>query len=315
MTNIPSTEDRIWSVLSHLSALAFGIGILLPVVGWSDQRRKSKYASFQCLQALGYQSLGYTIWILLTLVVILALIFIMIPPILNADANGGDVDSVIGRWMIVIFIAMFGLMGLYVIFPMMAAIHSVLGRDYRYPILGNRLARYLDYDSTNEERLNEDHEDRWVAAMGHFSVIIAIWGMLAPLTTWMLQGKRSLFLKFQSIQTLVFQAGTFLLYFGAGFVYMIGFVSLIATTGLIGESGLGSPAGMFGFILFIAASLITIVIILLIPFLHILGQYAGYRVLKGDDYRYPLVGRLVEKWISKTTLKPPSPAAETTARL
>jgi len=38
-----------------------------------------------------------------------------------------------------------------------------------------------------------------------------------------------------------------------------------------------------------------------VPFLHILGQWAGYRVLKGDDYRYPIVGKQVEKWISRKT--------------
>ena len=45
--------------------------------------------------------------------------------------------------------------------------------------------------------------------------------------------------------------------------------------------------------------LIVFVIILIVPLFHILGQWAGYRVLKGDDYRYPLVGRLVEKWTVK----------------
>jgi type IV secretory pathway VirB2 component (pilin) len=39
------------------------------------------------------------------------------------------------------------------------------------------------------------------AAMGHFAIIIAIWGMLA-LGGLILQGKRGLFLRFQSIQTL-----------------------------------------------------------------------------------------------------------------
>jgi len=310
MTTTPSTEDRIWAALSHLSALAFGFGILLPVVGWSDQRRKSKYASFQCLQALGYQSLGYTVWILLTLLVIIALLFIMIPAISIADFNGGDVDSIIGTWMIVIFIAMFGLMGLYVIFPVMAAISSALGRDYRYPMMGNRLARYLGYDSTNEERLNEDHEDRWVAAMGHFSIIIALWGMLAPLTALLLQGKRSLFLKFQSIQTLVYQAIATILYFGAGFVYLFGIFLLAAIMGIAGNLQSGSTAGMLGFIIFIIASLIAIAIILLIPLFHILGQYAGYRVLKGDDYHYPVLGKLVEKSISRKTSLPESTAGD-----
>ena len=71
MNNTPSVEERVWAVIAHLSAIAMGVGILLPVVGWSESRRKSNYASFQSLQALGYQSLGYTIWILTTLVVVI----------------------------------------------------------------------------------------------------------------------------------------------------------------------------------------------------------------------------------------------------
>jgi len=78
MSITPTTEDRIWAVLSHLSSLAFGMGIGLPIIGWSDQRRKSNYASFQSLQALGYQSLGFTIWILSYLVIIIVASIILL---------------------------------------------------------------------------------------------------------------------------------------------------------------------------------------------------------------------------------------------
>ena len=78
MNSAPSPEDRIWALISHLSAVAFGMGILLPVIGWSEQRRRSNYASFQCLQALGYQSLGFTVWILSSLLIIVAILVIMI---------------------------------------------------------------------------------------------------------------------------------------------------------------------------------------------------------------------------------------------
>jgi len=307
MNNQPTTEDRIWAALSHLSALAFGMGILLPIIGWSEQRRKSNYASFQCLQALGYQSLGYTVWILLTLLIMIVLIFVMIPVISMADANGWNVDSIIAQWMIILFAVMMGFIGLYVIFPIIAAVSCAMGGDYRYPIMGNRLARYLEYDLTREAWLNEDHEDRWVAAMGHFSILIILWGMLAPLTAWIVQGNRNLFIKLQSIQTLVYQAGVTLLYLASLFVYFFGFFLLVVTMGVTGEPG------MFGFIIFIVASLIAIVIVLLIPLLHILGQWAGYRVLKGDDYRYPLIGRLVDKWISKTSFTAASPPPRTAA--
>ncbi|MCI0556730.1 MAG: DUF4870 domain-containing protein [Anaerolineae bacterium] len=307
MNNTPTTEDRIWAVLSHLSAITFGMGILLPIIGWAEQRRKSNYASFQCLQALGYQSLGYTVWFLGYLVFILAF-FISILVLSGVTGDSGDrFGTSMGIWISVFIALVFGAFVLYFLLPIIAAIACALGRDFRYPVMGNRLARYLEYDPTKEEWLNEDHEPRWVAAMGHFSVIIALWGMLAPLTTWLTHGKQNLFLKFQSIQTLVFQALITIFYFVAGFVYLFGIFLLFATTGLTGAPDFDSSAGMFGIVIFFVSLLIAFVIILAIPLMHILGQWAGYRVLKGDDYRYPLIGRLVEGWIAnKNSLQPPS---------
>jgi len=299
---VPATEERIWAVLAHLSALAFGMGILLPVVGWSDQRRKSNYASFHSLQALGYQSLGYTFWVLLTLLVIIIMLFGMVFTFGNGETHAGNIDSVAGIWMIAIFIALFVFIGLYMILPVAAAVACAFGREFHYPILGRRLANYLNYVPGNGNWLNEDHEDRWVTGMGHISVIIMPWGMLAPLTAWILQGKRSRFLEFQSIQTLLFQSGTLILYFGAALVYMVGFIALIATTGLAVNSGVDSSGGMFAFVIFIMASLLAFVIIMFIPILHILGQWAGYRVLKGDDYLYPLLGRIVQQRIDGNSI-------------
>src|SRR5688572_10223658 len=102
MNNMPSTEDRIWTVLSHLSAVTFGMGILLPVIGWAEQRRKSNYASFQCLQALGYQSLGYTVWFLFS--GILAIIFaIIMLPTLNMARGPDEVGILVGNFVVFIF--------------------------------------------------------------------------------------------------------------------------------------------------------------------------------------------------------------------
>jgi len=305
MNTSPTTEERIWAIFSHLSALTFGIGILLPIVGWSDQRHKSKYASFQCLQALGYQSLGYTIWVLFSAIAAIIFVIMMLTASDAAGRNGGNVKALVGIWMSIYIAFLLGLIGIYFLFPILAAVSCALGKDFRYPIMGDRLARYLTYDSTEKSeeqtRLNEDHEFRWVAAMGHFSILILIWGMLAPLTTWILYGKRSFFLKFQSIQTLVYQAGTTILYFVALFMYLFGFLLLIAGIGTIGQPNLNSSTGIFGLVVFGVSLLISFLIILLIPLLHILGQWAGYRVLKGYDYRYPLVGKLIERWIVNKT--------------
>jgi uncharacterized Tic20 family protein len=297
MTNTPTTEERVWAVISHLSAVTFGMGILLPVIGWAEQRRKSNYASFQCLQALGYQSLGYTVWLLSYLIVFVGFLIIIIAFSFQAETTGESFDPFLGPWFFLIFVLIFGFFALYIILPIIAAIACALGKDFHYPYMGNRLARYLEHDSTKDEWLNEDHENRWVAAMGHFSVIVALWGMLAPLTALLTQGKQSLFLKFQSIQALILQALALTFNFVAVFVYFSGFFLLFATMGVI-ETQFGSSSGMVSLILFGAISLAAIVILLLIPVLHILGQWAGYRVLKGEDYRYPLIGKLVTNWLA-----------------
>src|SRR5215216_5426725 len=94
MNTSATTEERLWAVLSHLSSLAFGMGILLPIIGWSDQRRKSNYSSFQSLQALGYQSLGFTVWILSYLVIIL-LTTILLLITLRPEVESGQNENVI----------------------------------------------------------------------------------------------------------------------------------------------------------------------------------------------------------------------------
>ena len=313
MNTSPTTEERIWAIFSHLSALTFGIGILLPIVGWSDQRHKSKYASFQCLQALGYQSLGYTIWVLFSAIAAIIFVIMMLTASDAAGRNGGNVKALVGIWMSIYIAFLLGLIGIYFLFPILAAVSCALGKDFRYPIMGDRLARYLTYDSTEKSeeqtRLNEDHEFRWVAAMGHFSILIILWGMLAPLTTWMLFGKRSGFLKFQSIQTLVYQAGVTFLYLGTVFIYLfaIMIITLMAFMGWTGNVRTDSPIGIVGIVFLGGSLLVTIIVLLFVPLLHILGQWAGYRVLKGDDYRYPLIGRFVDKWISKNILPATSP--------
>ncbi len=297
MKDLPTAEERIWAILSHLSALAFGMGILLPIVGWSEQRRKSKYVSFQCLQALGYQSLGFTAWLLAYLVMLIGMLVMIVIMSFQAESAGRPFDPMDGPLVVLAYVTTFGFVALYVLLPIVAAVACALGKDFRYPIMGNRLAKYLGYESVNDDSAQwiEQQEERWVVAMGHFAVIILLWGLIAPLTTWILQGKSTVFLRFQSIQTLVYQAVVTILYFAAILIYMIGFLAFIAATGLAGVPADGAPLGLLSLGIFILCSLVAFVIFAIVPLFHILGQWAGYRVLKGENYRYPIIGRLVER--------------------
>lgn len=300
MNTSPSTEDRIWSVLAHLSALGTGMGLPLPIVGWAEGRRKSNYASFQCLQALGYQSLGYTVWVLSSLLIMLVLVFAMTGAMALGEQAGRVTNQIAAIGMFVIFVLTMVLLGAYFLLPVLAAVACALGRDFRYPLMGNRLARYLGYNAESGW-LNEDHEDRWVAAMGHFSVIIALWGILAPLTAWIMQGKRNSFLKFQSLQAVAFQIFVLFLTLAAGVMYFIGALAFLMLTGFGGSPDTTSSAGITGIVVLLISMAVAAVILLIVPLFHIMGQWAGYRVLKGDDYRYPLIGKFIERRMDMNT--------------
>ncbi len=293
----PSVSERLWAVVAHLSALTLGIGLPLAVIGWSENRRKSRYAAFHSLQALGYQTLGYTLWLILTLVVVVGSSFGFVAGLENIDTLEADLNA----WTAGYSLFLFGLTALYLVPPLVAAVACALGMDFRYPLMGNRLARYVGYEAAAEsEWLNEEHEDRWIASMGHFAIIIVPWGLLAPITAWALQGKRSHFLKFQSVQTLAYQFGVLLLYGAAGFFYFFGLIVFFVTIGFEGET-VNSTGAAAGAIVFLVSLLCSLLIVLVAPLLHILGQWAGYRVLKGDAYRYPILGRIVEKRLTAAT--------------
>ncbi len=294
---MPSPEERVWAVLAHLSALAFGMGLLLPIIGWAEQRRKSKFIAYQCLQALGYQTLGYTIWLLGYLLFIAILIVLMMIVAIVSPKDGDAFAASLVGFNIFFFVFIIVSLGIYLLLPIIASVACGMGKDFQYPFMGKRLAKYLEYNTENENWLNEEHEDRWVAAAGHFSVIIAFWGLLAPITAWILQGKRSAWLKFQSLQAIVFHVCTLALGFVAGVFYMIGAVALIALTGFSPESSMSSATGLIGLVVMFGFMLIALLILLVIPLFHITGQWAGYRVLKGDDYRYPVIGKLVERFV------------------
>jgi uncharacterized Tic20 family protein len=127
MKPVPATEDRIWAVIAHLSAVAFGMGILLPVIGWSEQRRKSNFTSFQCLQALGYQSLGYTVWFLVYLLVTVILVIIIVIALPVVAAENVQFDKFMLGWMSILIVFMFGMLAAYLLLPVIAAVSCALG--------------------------------------------------------------------------------------------------------------------------------------------------------------------------------------------
>jgi uncharacterized Tic20 family protein len=118
-------------------------------------------------------------------------------------------------------------------------------------------------------------DERAWSAISHASVLIwPFTGFLpvVPLIIWLLFRERSPMVSFHAVQSLLYQAAWLVIGVVSGF-----FLTVLAVLTL----GLG---------LILVAPLVFV--LCLIPFVHQL--YAAYRVLRGADYRYPLIADRVE---------------------
>lgn len=283
----PTTEERLLSALAHLSALLMGPGLALPILFWSEYRRKSKYLSFQSLQALVYQTVGYTLWFLVYLLVFV-LFFVGLIVLAGLFPQVDEAAVALGI-VLYVLAAVFVPLGVYLLLPVVGALGCALGRDFRYPFMG-RLAASLNGEA-GSGWFEAEREERWVAAAGHFSVMIPLWGLSVPVLALFTQGRGSPYLKFQALQTLIYQVlgtvgvfGVLLLTGGVGLAFLI-FVSVNPAV----ENGMVVLAALLFLVVWMLA-------LLLLPLYHILGQWAGVRTLQGHNYRYPLVWRLAARW-------------------
>jgi uncharacterized Tic20 family protein len=101
----PKGNDKIWSMLSHLSAL-FGVGIILPLVVYLAMRNESEYVAANAREALNFH-----ISIFIYVLCCIPLMFILI---------GVPVAILIGLGSLV--------------FAIIAAVKAADGECYHYPL-------------------------------------------------------------------------------------------------------------------------------------------------------------------------------------
>ncbi|HNT54973.1 MAG TPA: DUF4870 domain-containing protein [Anaerolineaceae bacterium] len=290
----PTSNNRTLAALAHAGILFPGIGLILPLLIWRSTRQQSRQTAFQALQALGWQILE--VFFVQIVGLILELIYVVIVVFsgttdLAADKIGGltttgalvPVGAVIGLAIVYALIGLFG------------AVLCLTGRDFRYPWLGSKLADYL-LVSPDINTLHPDHEDRWLAALGHWGIFIPFMGMLTPLMAWQAQPGPSPWLKTQSIQMLIYQ--TVGLVLGGLIQVLFSFLMIPLMIAIPVALAMAQPdaSGEFPVIMLIIGLLVLIVfaiLVLLVPLYSLPGFIGGIRVLQGRDFNYPLLG----KWI------------------
>ena len=132
-----SSDEKLMSLLAHLSIIIPNIGIIAPIIIWVTQKDKSKFVRFNAIQAIFFQ-LVFFILIMASILIGLILMFVSLPMITqNPDAAPGA-----------LFWVSMGVMNLYfplwiifAIYAVVAAVKSFRGKIFRYLIIGRIIER------------------------------------------------------------------------------------------------------------------------------------------------------------------------------
>lgn len=289
-------DERIWAALAHGSVFLMFLGPIIPVILWFTHRKKSSYVAFQALQAMIYQSLFFWAWFTIIPLVMMILLFVVVGVVV-AVAPRADNSMLVGvvpqllMWTFIMFAMLFYWLG-----GIVGAVLSLMGRDVRYPFFGNRLARYLQYDGSPQATIADEPEERVVAAVAHSTCILLIFGIATPIAVWITQHERSMFLRFQAMQASIYQGLGAVAYFVGMGLYMLSMVALMAVVFVASAGNHSSSAGLawvgLGFLPLLG---IVCVFALGVPLYHLFGFIASVRVLRGHDYRYPILGKLLAR--------------------
>lgn len=292
-----TSEERILAALAHGSVFLSFFGPIIPALVWTFQRRKSPYVAFHALQAIGYQML--TFWVGMAAYLLFVLVFMLIAvPLMALAANNSRFEMTPFILQGSMFFFMFGFMGIYMLFGIVGAVFSLLDKDFKYPILGKWLEKYLGRGANPADPLDADKEDQWMAAMGHASAILMLWGLFTPFVIWLTQKDSSSRLRFQSLQAVIYQLLAAVGYFVFMALYMFLFFALFAGAILMSRGPQESTGAVFMLIFLGVMLIFMLVLALAVPTYHLFAMIAGIQTAKGKDYHYPLLGKLLARQFS-----------------
>jgi uncharacterized Tic20 family protein len=277
-TRLTDPRDRLLAALAHAAGLLPGVGLVVPLVLWCRERERSAAVELHALQALAFQVFQTAWWglpPLLALAVGLVVYATGQPKAINALTVVLPVLLLAGG-------AAFGAVCL------IAALSVLVGFNFRYLLVGNLVHRALTAPSAGGAE--ETPGERVMAALCHAAVAHPL-GFVVSFGVWSSQGRRSSFLRVQALQAALFQMLLWGLAVAAALLAAAPWFLLALAAGRQEAAGLGILAFAEGLIVILGLPLLVLVFLSLV----LLGFVGGLRILRGRRFRYPLLGRLVER--------------------
>ncbi len=290
-------NDRVLAALAHAGILLWGYGGFIPAIIWSIRRRESSYTAFQTLQALAYQVISIFVYVVVCLVVLIVLVPFSIP-LLKVTLAAELTSSADFTLWIVAAVLLLVLAIAFTVLGLAGVVASLLGRDFRYPLIGGWLETQLcRLVSPSDGVAFGDPAERIMAALCHLNVILVISGMLVPLVVGVMEKSRSLRLQKEAAAALLWQGLQSVFWVGmsvvggvASFLFPLLFYLWLEQPG----QGIGGAEPLQVMAVALVILFALLVCLLVLAGFQVYGLLAFARVLKGSAYRYPLIAR----WLS-----------------
>lgn len=140
-STLSTQDERIIAALSHISILLPMIGIIAPIVIWITQKERSRFVAFQALQAIAFQLLLVVMWFG-GMACYMGSFFLTFFGTMARDVIGHSGPPIAFFLPFVMMFGMLGVMGVFIIYGIVAAVMTFQGKDFRYFLVGKWVERY-----------------------------------------------------------------------------------------------------------------------------------------------------------------------------
>jgi uncharacterized Tic20 family protein len=132
-----SSDEKLMSLLSHLSIIIPNIGVIAPIIIWVTQKDKSKFVRFNAIQSIFFQLFFF---ILVILSVFTGVILMLVSTFILTKNPNAAPGTLFWVSMGIVYLY-FPLYIIFVIYAVAAGVKSFKGRIFRYLIIGRIIER------------------------------------------------------------------------------------------------------------------------------------------------------------------------------
>ena len=132
-----SKDERLMSLLSHISILIPNIGILAPIIIWVTNKDKSRFVRFHSLQAIFFQLIFFVLMMLFIFVGVILMLAAIPWFDLSSNAEPGALFFI----SMVFMFMYFPLWLIFGIYAVVASVKSYRAKVFKYAIIGRIFER------------------------------------------------------------------------------------------------------------------------------------------------------------------------------